>query len=299
MEKTTGASKLRGGILLTVVSLAIGAGGAIWGAKYFGLFDNAKPAISNAAGAVLDDTAETPAQLNLSTAIPSPPAMPLSIPNGTIVSNAAKADAILAAIAVRRALDGGNAPGNAQAQLNQIYGAIMPQQVAAVTLAAQNPVTLISLRDELTRKGESWLSDGQASPWTNFRRELNSLIVIRKNADPSMDPARQLDRARQYAEVGNIAAAVREVRGLPGNKQAASWLGRATRYVNARNALDSMEQYALSVPSAPMPVPPAAAAPPVQSQPPASPAPASPPTTSPPGTRAPEAGGSLSVQPDV
>ena len=76
---------------------------------------------------------------------------------------------------------------------------------------------------------------------------------------PSPAPAERLDRIRRLLAQRQVEAAIAEVQGLPGGEQATRWLAAAKQYVDAHNALDTLEATALqggvSAPSASTPVP--------------------------------------------
>ena len=174
--------------------------------------------------------------------------------------NANRAEGMLIAFAARRAIDSGVDLGYIGRQLNERFGATQPQAVAQILSAAQRPVTLDQLRAELVTNGNSWTALPGLSAWEKFRCELSRLFVLRHESTPSPAPERRLERANQYTEVGNIAAALKEVRNLPGQAQAASWSDKAANYVAARAALDKIERAALSqvIPAVPPQLPAAA-----------------------------------------
>jgi hypothetical protein len=84
--------------------------------------------------------------------------------------------------------------------------------------------------------------------WAKFRLELNELFILRTENTPSPAPSRRLERAKQYAALGNIAAAMNEVTRLPGKMQASNWARKAQSYISVRAALDRIERAALAQP---------------------------------------------------
>jgi hypothetical protein len=163
--------------------------------------------------------------------------------------NAARAEGMLLAFAARRAIDSGAALGYIEGQLQARFGTSRPADVAAVIQANRRPVTLDSLRGEINSQGNNWLVQDGQSFWQRAKTELNELFVLRNENTPSPAPTRRLERARQFAEVGNIKDAVAEIERLPGAKQAGSWLEKARRYVAVRAALDNIERAALAQPA--------------------------------------------------
>ena len=159
--------------------------------------------------------------------------------------NANRAEGMLIAFAARRAIDSGADLGYIGTQLNTRFGTTQPLAVAQILAAGQRPVTLDQLRAELVANGNSWTAPLGLSAWDKFRGELSQLFILRHQSTPSPAPARRLERAKQYTEVGNIAAALKEVQNLPGHSQAASWTAKANNYVAARTALDKIERAAL------------------------------------------------------
>jgi hypothetical protein len=181
--------------------------------------------------------------------------------------NANRAEGMLIAFAARRAIDSGAQLGYIGQQLSERFSATQPQAVAQILAAANRPVTLDQLRAELVANGNSWTTPSGMSAWARFRSEMSELFILRHESTPSPAPSRRLERAKQYTEVGNIAAALREISNLPGKMQAAAWTEKAGNYVAARAALDKIERAALvQVPVAPpiaVPVPDAGALAPV------------------------------------
>jgi hypothetical protein len=212
------------------------------------------------------------------------------------VGSADRTEALVAAIAARRAIDRGVALGFLERML-QLRFPGQPRAVGAVIAAARQPITLAQLQSELEGLGPQLMgSPPDQSWWTTFREELGSLIVIRHADTPSTEPNQRLDRAKRWLEAGEVAAAVAEVQRMPGHDYAGDWVMKARRYALAHQALDLIETAALLEPHAPgeaqaTPQPqPAAQAPrpaAVQPRPPARPQPqAQPPASRPPATPA-------------
>ena len=160
---------------------------------------------------------------------------------------AGRAEALLTAMAARRAIDRGQGLGTLEAQLVARFPA-QPRAVQVLRAAARQPVTLEDLRQGLDAIGPAAaaaVSDGWAAA---ARRELGSLVVLRRAGTPSPRPLDHLARARRLLEAGQVEAARAEVALLPGAADAANWLTAARRYALARRALDVLENAALAGP---------------------------------------------------
>lgn len=161
---------------------------------------------------------------------------------------ATRAEALLTAIATRRALDRGVALGALDAQLLSRFGQAQPRAVALVRAAAREPVTLEELRQGLDAVGTNAAAGVRQGWLDSLRRELSSLVVLRRAGTSSQLPADRLARARRLLAAGQVEAARAEVAQLPGADDAAAWLSAARRYVLARQALDALENAALAAP---------------------------------------------------
>lgn len=180
--------------------------------------------------------------------------------------DASRAEGLLIAFAARRALDRGEPLGYLEGLLRQHFGGSDPQSVAMIIGASQRPVTLTALEDQLA--GLHSALEGPAPHdgwWTEFRRQLGSLFVLRRADGPSPLPADRLARAMRALGAGQVDIALDEVAHLPAAAKAQDWMASARRYVLARTALDRIETAALLAPPS-QPVPPVAP-PPVQPAP--------------------------------
>ena len=171
-----------------------------------------------------------------------------------VQGSAGRADALVIAFAARRAVERGVALGYLEPLLVERFGTHHQAAVATVITASRNPVTqaeLIAGYDQLgpllrgTGPEENW--------WVGVRRELGSLVSIRRNDSPSPRPAARYDRARANLENGQIDAALAETMRLPGaaRPEAQGWITRARRLIAARRALDEIESAALVGPARP------------------------------------------------
>ncbi len=158
---------------------------------------------------------------------------------------ATRAEAVLVAFAARRAIDRGLPLGYLEEQLRLRFGASQPRATSTVIQAARQPVTIETLRQGLdtiapditTASGETWLA--------TLRHQIDTLIVLRQSDTPSPMPVERLARVRHWLEGGQVEAARAEVARMPGARDAGNWMAAAARYVQARQALDTLENAAL------------------------------------------------------
>jgi len=165
--------------------------------------------------------------------------------------NAARAEGLLIAFATRRAIERGAPLGYLATQLNLRFGDARPNSVRTVIDAAENPVTLDQLMARLEGLAPRLANQANAEvSWSWFQRELGEMFIVRRETSPSPQPARRLDRARQFLESGRIDAAVAEVRNLPGASggEAQRWIADAERYANVQRALELIETTAILEP---------------------------------------------------
>lgn len=165
--------------------------------------------------------------------------------------DADRAEGLLVAFAARRALDRAQPLGYIEGLLRERFGGTDPLAVAQIIAAAQRPVTIAQLQDELEvlrpvlvthAPDEGW--------WRTVRTELGSLFVVRRAEQPSQVPADRMARAEHALDNGQVDAAAAEVARMPGATRAQDWMAQARRYTLARNALDRIETSALLAPPA-------------------------------------------------
>lgn len=184
------------------------------------------------------------------------------------VGSADRTEALVAAIAARRAIDRGVQLGFLERML-QLRFPGQPRAVGAIIAAARQPVTLAQLQSELDTLGPQLMGAAPSQSWWGaFRDEVGSLIVVRRAETPSAEPSQRLERAKRWLQAGEVAAAVAEVQRMPGRDYAGDWATKARRYALAHQALDLIETAALLDPHAP-PAPPQPAAQQAQPQRPA------------------------------
>lgn len=159
---------------------------------------------------------------------------------------AGRADALLVTFASRRAIDRGVPLGYLETLLADRFGAQNPRAVAAIITASRDPVTLDQLIADYDQLGPALRRGApDESAWQSFKREMGSLIAIRRANTPSGKPQARFERARAELQTGHVDAALAETMRLPGAARAADWVSKARRYVVAHRALDEVESAAL------------------------------------------------------
>ena len=249
-------------LLVGLVLIIVGAAAATWGlARY-------QPA-ARVLGIVPAQQA-APAQPQRIVAAPQPtPAQPqaLAAPVGRIADletrlarvenataraegSAGRADALVVAFAARRAIDRGVALGYLEPLLVDRFGALNQQAVATIVTGSRQPVRLNDLVAEYEALGPNLRRGGpQESWWTNFRREVGSLVRVHRSDRPSVHPDARYSRALQRLSAGDVDQALAETMRLPGAAHAGDWVAKARRYVAVHRALDQIESAALLGPA--------------------------------------------------
>ena len=160
--------------------------------------------------------------------------------------SAGRADALLIAFAARRAIDRGVALGYLEPLLLDRFGESHRRAVASVVTGARSPVRLGQLEAEFDALRPTLQGPGQEEGlWDGLKRELGSLISIRRADRPSQRPSATYDRARTRLAAGQVDLALAEAMRLPGIGRAQPWVDKARNYVAVQRALDEIESAAL------------------------------------------------------
>ncbi len=243
-------------MLIGLALIIVGAAAATWGlARYdraahlLGVAPSPPPMIRTpqrlAAPAA---TADAPADPAAATRIAELEARLARVENETrqAVGSAGRTDALVVAFAARRAIDRGVPLGYLETLLVDRFGNRHPRAVATIITSARTPVSLDELVADYERLGPELRGGGpQDSWWSNFQRELGTLIDIRRADIPSPKPDARYRRALTRLEAGNVDAALAETMRLPGAQNAGPWVAKARRYIAAHRALDEIESSAL------------------------------------------------------
>jgi hypothetical protein len=249
-----------GRLLVSLVLILAGAAAAVWGlahyqpaARLLGILPPAQQPVALTPKPVVTNPTPLPTQ-----AAPIQPAEDArlavleqrlaQVENATqrAEGSAGRADALVIAFAARRAIDRGVALGYLE---NLLVGRFGPQHQAAVATiitAAHQPVRLEELVSEYEGLGTELRSGApQDSWWTNFRRELGSIVEVHRADRPAVNPEARYNRALQHLSSGDVDQALTETMRLPGAARAGEWTTKARRYIAAHRALDEIESAAL------------------------------------------------------
>jgi hypothetical protein len=163
-----------------------------------------------------------------------------------VEGSAGRADALLVAFAARRAIDRGVALGYLEPLLLDRFGRTHARAVATIITGSHSPVRLNDLLEQYRELGPVLRSGAaEEGAWTQFRRELGSLIQIRRADRPSTQPDARYLRALSALENGEVDTALAETMRLPGAARAQPWIRQARQYVAVHRALDEIESGAL------------------------------------------------------
>jgi hypothetical protein len=162
--------------------------------------------------------------------------------------SAGRADALLIAFAARRAIERGVALGYLEPLLIERFGSGHEAAVATIVTASRNPQTLDGLITDYQALGRVLRGPGPDEGWwPGVRRELGSLVSVRRADRPSARPEARFERAIAALRANKVSDALAETMRLPGAGQpeVRQWVLRARRQVAVSRALDSLESAAL------------------------------------------------------
>lgn len=249
-------------LLIGMVLIIAGAAAATWGLAHY------QPA-ARLLGVAPAPTQTQPQRL-VSTGALSPVAVSAAVPplddgrvaelearlarveNATqrAAGSAGRADALVVAFAARRAIDRGVALGYLENALVDRFGAQHQAAVATIVTASHQPVRLSDLIAEYQALAPDLRRGGpQDSWWTNFQRELGSLVEVHRADKPSTNPDARYNQALQRLSAGEVDQALAQTMRLPGAANAGAWVARARRYIAVHRALDEVESAALLTPA--------------------------------------------------
>lgn len=258
----TSASSRRGlglstWLLLILLLLLAGAAGATWAlarfdaaANFFGVAAAPSPPVPARVVVPLQPLAagsdNAPADDATRMAVLEARLARLESATQQVAGSAGRADALLVAFAARRAIDRGVALGYLEPLLADRFGGNHRQAVATIITASRSPVRLDQLSAEFDALSPELGKGGpEESVWDATRRELASLVSIRRSDRPNPRPSATAERARQRLASGQVDQALAEAMRLPGIGRADGWVRRARTYVAAHRALDEIESAAL------------------------------------------------------
>ena len=242
-----------------ILLILIGAGLAIWGlsrwdagARFLGVAPAAPPAQQAPVRLAVQPPpaiAETPGTVaTAAERVAGLEARLRNVENATQrnAGSVGRADALLVAFASRRAIDRGVQLGYLETLLAERFGAQHPVAVATIITASRSPITLDTLTNDYAQlQGELRRGAPDEGLWQGMKRELGSIVAVRRANAPSPKPEARYDRAMARLEQGQVDVALAETMRLPGAARAAPWIAKARRYVAAHRALDEVESSAL------------------------------------------------------
>lgn len=245
-------------LLIGLVLILAGAAGAVWGLSHY------QPAARflGIAPPPQRPLTLTPKPITTATEPEAAPAVPAAVEarisaleqrlteveNATqkAQGSAGRADALVVAFAARRAIDRGVALGYLENLLVERFGPQHQAAVATIITASHQPVRLEDLVSQYEGLGPELRRGGpQDSWWTNFKRELGTLVEIHRAERPAVNPEARYNRALQRLSSGDVDQALAETMRLPGAARAGDWTGKARHYIAAHRALDEIESTAL------------------------------------------------------
>ena len=163
--------------------------------------------------------------------------------------NAGRAEALLIAIATRRAIEHGSPLGFLEGQLRSRFGEALPHVVTTIIAFAKAPITQDRLVAQLDVAAPQLVGPDEQTTWSKVKHDLSGLFVLHSDSAPvGPTPKLRLDHARLCLQEGKIEDAIADVRLLPGAKGATQWLADAQRYAEAMHALDAIDTAALFEP---------------------------------------------------
>jgi len=241
-------------LLVGLLLILLGAAATVWGlahyqpaARFLGVAQPAPPALTPKPIAVAT-APQQPAPAPSNPQIAELQARLARVENATQRAEgfAGRADALVVAFAARRAIDRGVALGYLEPLLQDRFGAQHQQAVAMIITSSRQPVRLNDLIAQYETLGPSLRRGGpQDNWWTNFKRELGTLVEVHPAQRPAVNADARYARARLRLETGDVDQALAETMRLPGAANAQDWVDKARRYVAAHRALDEIESAAL------------------------------------------------------
>jgi hypothetical protein len=163
--------------------------------------------------------------------------------SGEIEQRSYRMENLFLATAVGNAVRDGLPLGYLEDHLNLRFGTTKPQEVATLLKAARNPVTIDSLLLALTGVNQS-LSQNSGSSWSNVKRELQTLFVIRKGSKPTTNASGDMVRIRELVKERELQRAMTMMDRLPDNDASRTWKAKAHEYVKIQEAISAIEQAA-------------------------------------------------------
>lgn len=164
--------------------------------------------------------------------------------------SSARSEGLLIAFAARRMVERGEPLRYIADQLRLRFSDAQPRAVQTVIDFSNQPVTV----DELSARLDALAPDlsnekHEESLWTQIRRELGGLFVVRNDTSSLVTPPARIERAKLMLTSRRIGPAIAEVERLPGADAAKKWISDAHRFEAVQQALDLLETTAMLEPN--------------------------------------------------
>ena len=162
--------------------------------------------------------------------------------------NAARAEALLVAFAVRRVVERGAPLGYLGDQLKLRFGDAQPNAVATIIADSKDLVPLDQLSARLEAMAPQLTDTAREGLWARVTREMAQVFVIRRDRPVLPDAQARLDDARTALSSGRVDDAIAALQHLPQSSDAVIWAAAARRYRDVERALDLIDTTALLEP---------------------------------------------------
>lgn len=167
------------------------------------------------------------------------------------IADSARTEAMLVAMAARRAIAAGAPLGDLAPRLQNSFGTSQPQALARVIAADRERLTPPILLAEFDRIAPDLAREPEMN-WKGLQQEVATLFVLRRGDAAAPDGDAGVQRARDFIASGNVESALRFIERMPGAAYAPAFIQRARRYVETQKALDALEAAALTMPVTPV-----------------------------------------------
>ncbi len=166
-------------------------------------------------------------------------------PMGGATVSAPKAEALFLVLASARKFERGQPLGTLEREITARFGLSQVSAVAALSRWTRQPVTAAQVRRDFETLVPTSAS-GSGSWWNRFTNGIGSLMTVRDQSSPSTAPAHLVTQARSLLEADDVIGAIAIAKQLPQSDGVKGWIAQAVRYTQARQALDQLEEQALS-----------------------------------------------------
>jgi hypothetical protein len=201
-------------------------------------------------------TAESKAKpVAVARAVSSPEltSIPAFIPAQPVVADSARTEAMLLSIATRRAVENGKPLGDLLPRLQKTFGQTHPKALATLSETGEQPLSNAALLSEFEQFAPKLVRPA-GTGWPRIQYEFTTMFILRRGDQAISPSTARLARVRQNLIAGDVAAALRLVRAMPGAANGADWIVKAQKAVTVMDALDSIDRAAISAITAPAPL---------------------------------------------